>query len=76
MKIKHKFLAIATVATMFSCQDKDGDIINKTPGNFVIAVTPKAETDVADYLLTAASLEEGSISTKGQGVEQDGTYRY
>src|SRR5690606_22531918 len=31
---------------------------------------------VADYLLTASSLDTGSISTAGQGEEQDGTYRY
>lgn len=31
---------------------------------------------MADYLLTSSSLENGSITTEGNGVEQDGTYRY
>lgn len=35
-----------------------------------------ASDGVADYLLTAESLTEGTVSTLGNGVEQDGTYRY
>lgn len=76
MKSKHLLFALATVGALFACKDKDSEVINKTPGNFIVAVTPKAETEIADYLLTAGSLDEGTISTKGQGVEQDGTYRY
>ncbi|GGH12832.1 hypothetical protein GCM10007352_19870 [Mucilaginibacter phyllosphaerae] len=48
----------------------------ENPGNYILAVTPAASTGVADYLLTAGSLETGSISTAGNGIEQDGTYRY
>lgn len=43
---------------------------------YVIAATPVASEGVADYLLTANNLSEGSISTAGNGIEQDGTYRY
>jgi len=43
---------------------------------YVVAVTPIATSGVADYLLTADDLTQGIISTAGNGVEQDGTYRY
>lgn len=68
------FLGIATATLLASCNKSDREPDN--PGNFIIAVTPAASTGVADYLLTASSLDTGHISTAGQGVEQDGTYRY
>jgi len=74
MNIKNAMLTIATVAMFVSCGKDEPAPAN--PGNFVIAVTPAASTGVADYLLTAQSLDAGTISTQGQGVEQDGTYRY
>ena len=43
---------------------------------YIIASTPISSDGVADYLLTAESLTEGTVSTLGNGVEQDGTYRY
>ncbi|TCS90230.1 uncharacterized protein DUF4374 [Anseongella ginsenosidimutans] len=45
-------------------------------GQFILAVSPVASTGVADYLLTAENLETGTISTAGNGIEQDGTFRY
>lgn len=69
------FLLSALAAAGFSSCQKDNRA-PANPGNFIIAVTPAASTGVADYLLTASSLDTGSISTAGQGVEQDGTYRY
>ena len=53
-----------------------GDEETDTKGKFVIAATPVATQGVADYLLTADNLDAGSISTKNNGVEQDGTWRY
>lgn len=70
------FIALAFTAVFTSCSKKDNNGVPRNPGNFVLAVTPIASTNVADYLLTAASLESGIISTIGNGVEQDGTYRY
>ncbi|WP_262250172.1 DUF4374 domain-containing protein [Parapedobacter soli] len=67
-------LGIASAALLASCNKSERTPEN--PGNFIIAVTPAASTGVADYLLTASSLDTGRISTAGQGVEQDGTYRY
>ena len=73
----------AIVATSFaavalaSCSKKT-DIPggSENQGNYILTVTPAASTGVADYLLTAKSLDTGSITTKGNGIEQDGTYRY
>ncbi|EPR66438.1 DUF4374 domain-containing protein [Cyclobacterium qasimii] len=47
-----------------------------TESRYIIASTPISSDGVADYLLTAESLTEGTVSTLGNGVEQDGTYRY
>lgn len=72
IKLAALFVAL-TVAT--SCSD-DNDAAPASPGNFILPVTPAASTGVADYLLTATSLESGTVSTASNGVEQDGTYRY
>lgn len=69
--------ALALIAALSSCDKKsDREVIPENPGNYVLAVTPTAIAGVADYLLTASSLDEGSVSIIGNGVEQDGTYRY
>ncbi|SEA02001.1 protein of unknown function [Arachidicoccus rhizosphaerae] len=47
-----------------------------TEGKFIIAATPAATQGVADYLLTTDNLDQGTLSTKNNGVEQDGTWRY
>jgi hypothetical protein len=74
------FATLALATTIMSCSKSDSsgtdNPIADNPGNFILTVTPVATTAVADYLLTASSLETGTISTKGNGVEQDGTYRY
>ncbi|KKX49695.1 MULTISPECIES: DUF4374 domain-containing protein [Sphingobacterium] len=70
-------IAIAFLAsTTVSCSDKDKIDLDTVKGNYVLAVSPVASTGVADYLLTAPDLESGRVTTAGQGVEQDGTYRY
>ncbi|WP_236975321.1 DUF4374 domain-containing protein [Membranihabitans maritimus] len=43
---------------------------------YIIASSPIASEGVADYLLTSDDLTEGTVSTVGNGKEQDGTYRY
>lgn len=70
-----KLLITGIVLSAFTSCKKD-DVGPPNPGNYIVAVSPVASTGVADYLLTAASLDEGSVTTKGHGVEQDGTYRY
>jgi len=74
--ITKAFTALAFAAVLMSCSKKNNNEETKNPGNYILAVTPVASTAVADYLLTASSLETGSITTVGNGVEQDGTYRY
>lgn len=74
MNFKNTLATLLAAAALASCADKESAPAN--PGNYVLTVTPVAATAVADYLLTAASLESGSISTKGNGIEQDGTFRY
>lgn len=66
--------------TAFSCSSDDksensegGSDTGKT--KYIITATTGA-TGVADYLLTADDVSTGTISTVGNGVEQDGTYRY
>jgi len=77
MNLKSTVLALIAASIIISCSKKnDGPIIPEDPGNYILAVTPAASTGVADYLLTANNLESGTITTAGNGVEQDGTYRY
>src|SRR5690606_36998949 len=66
------------VAVSFGCSE-DNDAIPGGPeagARYIIASTPIASDGVADYLLTADDLRQGTISTVGNGIEQDGTYRY
>ncbi|MDR1102944.1 MAG: DUF4374 domain-containing protein [Tannerella sp.] len=75
-----KKLVLATsVATLFASCDKKNDVLEpEAEGNFqyVVVATPEGSTsEGADYLLQTGSLTEGSITTVGAGLEQDG-YRY
>lgn len=78
MKLKSTLVLSLIAATILSSCSKnnDGSAIPENPGNYILAVTPAAATSEADYLLTASNLESGTISTAGNGIEQDGTYRY
>jgi hypothetical protein len=72
---------LAISLAFFACDDKGSDPVGPEPGTeektkFVISAWPIGSEGVADYLLTADDLTTGSISTKGNGIEQDGTYRY
>lgn len=81
-KINTLHVLIAISGLIFTaCSDDDpqpdpgmGDGSNT---RYIIAAHPNsAEAGTADYLLTVDDLTSGSISTAGNGVEQDGTYRY
>lgn len=69
-------LAALFVASIFAAACSDNDASPANPGNFILTVTPVASTGVADYLLTASSLDTGRVTPIGNGIEQDGTYRY
>ncbi len=75
MKIKNFLFTTLVLSLVIGCSKDDTENPSEK-GNFIVAVTPVAATGVADYLLTANSLDTGKVSTAGQGVEQDGTYRY
>jgi hypothetical protein len=74
MNLKATLATLLAGTALASCSDDATTPSN--PGNFIVTVTPAASTGVADYLLTAGSLETGSVSIIGNGIEQDGTYRY
>jgi len=75
MKFRSTLALTVAAGILASCGDKNEPAL-ENPGNYILAVSPAASTGVADYLLTAQDLETGTISTAGNGVEQDGTYRY
>lgn len=71
-----KMLIITAFAGVLTSCKKDKVSIPENPGNYIIAVSPTAVASKADYLLTSSSLDAGSISIIGNGVEQEGLYRY
>jgi len=85
MKTKYllPFLSLSLVVLFASCDkeldssevnDVDAELTGAT--KFIISATPIGTTGIADYLLTANSLDSGMVTTKGNGIEQDGSYRY
>lgn len=74
--MKKLFLLSIACAALIACDKNTDKPDNGIAGDYVLAVTPAASTGVADYLLTASDLNQGTITTKGQGIEQDGSYRY
>ena len=83
-KIYRAIVAVACIGLVFSActkkEDQDvapADTTNIYRGTkYIITATPTASTGVADYLLSVDDPTTGTISTAGNGVEQDGTYRY
>ncbi len=76
------FLAGSMALLGISCDKEDMLDETFTEGQFqglskyVVTVTPIGTTGIADILLTADRLDQGTISTAGNGKEQDGSYRY
>ena len=70
-------LCLFGLVTIISCDDdKDDDKEVKTGAPYIIVATPDGSLgEGADYILQSESLSEGTITTKGAGIEQDG-YRY
>lgn len=68
--------------TTFSCSSDSDKSPNENGGGvdtgktkYIITATTGA-AGIADYLLTADDVSTGSITTTGNGIEQDGSYRY
>ncbi|ASZ14105.1 DUF4374 domain-containing protein [Chitinophaga pendula] len=76
------FLALSLAVTFTSCDKDDPEDGGFQQGGllglsrYVIAATPVGTEGIADILLTTNDIEQGSITTIGNGVEQDGSYRY
>ncbi|RYF63024.1 MAG: DUF4374 domain-containing protein, partial [Cytophagaceae bacterium] len=75
MKFRSTLALFVAAGMLASCGTKNEPVL-ENPGNYILAVSPAASTGVADYLLTAQNLDAGTITTAGNGVEQDGTFRY
>lgn len=74
-------LSAVLAFTAFSCSS-DSDKPGESEGGsdtgktkYIITATTGA-AGIADYLLTADDVSTGTITTTGNGLEQDGTYRY
>lgn len=89
MKSLKTSLVVGLGVSLFfaACSNDNGTVTPdepQNPGNggvtekakYVISALPIGSQGVADYLLTADSLTGGTITTAGNGKEQDGTYRY
>ncbi|MFD2148255.1 DUF4374 domain-containing protein [Mucilaginibacter antarcticus] len=80
MKLKSTYALLLAAAALASCsKSKNADPIPVLPtekGTYILTISPTASTGVADYLLTSSNLETGTTSIVGNGIEQDGTYRY
>ena len=76
MNFKLTLATLLAGATLASCAESAQDAAPENPGNYILTVTPTASVGVADYLVTAGSLESGTASIIGNGIEQDGTFRY
>lgn len=71
-------------SVLTSCSDDDttnpgdGDGDPAAESQYLVTATPTTagSEGVADYILTTDDLNQGSITTEGNGVEQDGSYRY
>ncbi|WP_345231855.1 DUF4374 domain-containing protein [Olivibacter ginsenosidimutans] len=83
MKTLYKLLYVFAFLHITACDKpleyfdiNDGDDHLTGKSKYVVTATPVGTEGVADYLLLADNLESGSITTQGNGIEQDGSYRY
>lgn len=84
MRKQSTYLGLLALFILSLGCDKDDHPITENPdpeqptavSKYIISANPVASEGVADYLLTAEDLSEGTVTTEGNGVEQDGTYRY
>lgn len=75
------FLVVGMGLFLGACSDDNNTAPTPDPepgstARYVVASTPIGSQGVADYLLSTSDLTKGTISTVGQGIEQDGSYRY
>lgn len=69
-------LALAVVAAVFTASCEKDDNQNTSQGSYVLHVRAEgANNESTDYMTTASTLDEGSVSIEGRGIEQLG-WRY
>lgn len=77
MNLKASLAVLSGAALLAACQDKTDDTPASPAANqYILTVSPTASTGVADYLLPLTSVDAGTTSIIGNGIEQDGSYRY
>jgi len=76
------FFVLGMGMLLVACSDDDKTVdpgtnpIVPSTSRYVVASAPIGSSGVADYLLTTSDLSQGTVSTVGKGIEQDGSYRY
>ncbi|MET1053790.1 MAG: DUF4374 domain-containing protein [Pedobacter sp.] len=77
---KKTFIAAIFALALGSCSKSsdtpDGEASTDTRSTKYIITATTGAAGIADYLLTTDNLTTGSITTLGNGLEQDGSYRY
>lgn len=77
--LRRSFTLLLGATLLLSCNkdnDKEQGSSVLSGSKYIIAATPEGTQGVADYLITADDLTQGSVTTRGNGIEQDGTWRY
>ena len=75
--LKRSLTLLIGASLLLSCdKDKEQEHSVLSRSKYIIAATPEGSQGVADYLITADDLTKGTVTTKGNGIEQDGTWRY
>ncbi|MDD7888127.1 DUF4374 domain-containing protein [Flavivirga sp. 57AJ16] len=80
MKNTNLYSTLLLAVSLISCSNDNSPVKDSeeetTTFKYLITATPRASEGVADYILTTDDLTQGTISTVGNGIEQDGTWRY
>jgi len=69
------FTALSSCSSDENTGSENGGGVDTGKTKYIITATTGA-VGIADYLLTTDDVATGSISTIGNGIEQDGSYRY
>lgn len=80
MKYQNTFIAAIFAVVLSSCSktsdSPNGEASKDTRNTKYIITATTGAAGIADYLLTTDNITTGSITTVGNGIEQDGSYRY
>ena len=74
--LRRSFTLLLGATLLLSCNkdnDKEQESSVLSGSKYIIAATPEGTQGVADYLITADDLTQGTVTTRGNGIEQDDT---